>query len=306
MEYTTLAKFLSGEASKEEAALVQQYKKTDPEEYDRLEALWGQKSIKLNQFDSTEAWQKVERGASGAKPQSGRTSKLIALVTALLLVLGALYFMVLKEDSKEIVKVRAMAQGQQVELNDGSIVTMNQGATLSYPKSFRSDLRELHLEGEAFFEVERDESRPFVVHTTHSTVEVLGTSFNIDAEEAETKVEVATGKVRVAHETSQETAILTKNESVTLTPSKLSVDKSADPNFMAWKTGVFRFANASPSQVIADLQTYYGKKISLKNPNASCSFTSTFDNRSLKEIAEIIQLSCDLKLTEKNGSYELY
>ena len=67
----------------------------------------------------------------------------------------------------------------QLVLSDGSKVWVNARSRLTYPVSF-GDVREVTLEGEAYFEVARDEDRPFVVRTENLTVKVLGTEFNIN------------------------------------------------------------------------------------------------------------------------------
>ncbi len=63
-------------------------------------------------------------------------------------------------------------------LADGSIVHLNAGSTIRYPASFDRK-REVYLSGEAFFEVVKNPSRPFLIHLDNGTVKVLGTSFNV-------------------------------------------------------------------------------------------------------------------------------
>lgn len=309
--YNTLAKYLSGEASSEEAALIQQYKQNNSQEYYRLQALWQQnQKIKLTEFDTSQGWLKVQQGATSLNKNGGGGNllKVVAIAAILLLgLLGAYYL--LRQDRTvpvQMAEVLGTEQGQKVSLDDGSMVYLNKGAKLSYPETFDADIRELQLTGEAFFEVHRDPKRPFIVHTPHSDIEVLGTSFNINTDSDETKVAVTTGKVRVENIESEESSVLIKDQSATVTNKELAVFRTVDTNYLAWKTGKFNFENTGLSQVLADLESFYGDKLKLVGDNATCLFTSTFDNRDIKEIAEIIQLSCGLELTEKNGSYELH
>src|SRR5690606_9402920 len=69
----------------------------------------------------------------------------------------------------------------KVQLSDGSFVHLNAGTQLKYPKQFPGSERRVYLEGEAYFEVTHDEDRPFIVETSSSTTQVLGTSFNVSA-----------------------------------------------------------------------------------------------------------------------------
>src|SRR5690606_29105984 len=89
-------------------------------------------------------------------------------------------------------------QKSTITLSDGTTIKLNSGSRLRYPEAFDEGLREVHLEGEAFFDVARNEHSPFVVRTKSVTTRVLGTSFNIEAfPDEQISVTVATGKVEV-------------------------------------------------------------------------------------------------------------
>lgn len=87
-----------------------------------------------------------------------------------------------------------------IYLSDGSVVWLKGESRLNYPKTFTGNTREVTLKGEAFFEVAKDQERPFIIHSANLTTRVLGTSFNIKDYENEQSMEVAvvTGKVAVS------------------------------------------------------------------------------------------------------------
>ena len=87
---------------------------------------------------------------------------------------------------------------KQVTLPDGTVVHLNAGTVMRYPTEFTSDIRLVEMEGEAFFNVMRDEGKPFIVRTRQADVKVLGTSFNVKAyqEDELMAVSVRTGKLR--------------------------------------------------------------------------------------------------------------
>ncbi|MET3115649.1 hypothetical protein AAKU52_003401 [Pedobacter sp. CG_S7] len=87
----------------------------------------------------------------------------------------------------------------KITLSDGSKVWLNAGSKISFPKSFGKSKREISLFGEAYFEVEHEQHRPFIIHTGAIITQVLGTSFNINAYalNKNIKVTVLTGKVAV-------------------------------------------------------------------------------------------------------------
>lgn len=177
-----------------------------------------------------------------------------------------------------------------ITLPDGSIVKLNSGTNIEFPETFKNSSREVFLTGEAFFEVKKDPSRPFIVKTPMITTRVLGTSFNIKAYDDENTVEVtlATGKIGVAVQGAQE---------IVLTPSyQLSYNKltqkithqkvDLDP-YLGWKDGVLRFDNETLITAIPKLEKWYNVRIKLQNQAAeNCSFTGVFSNASLVQVLE--------------------
>ncbi|MBO9631851.1 MAG: FecR domain-containing protein [Chitinophagaceae bacterium] len=85
----------------------------------------------------------------------------------------------------------------QVVLPDGTKVWVNAASSLRYPVAFTGRSREVTIEGEAYFDVKKDEEKPFIVHSRNADVEVLGTAFNVNAYETETLTTLEKGKVSV-------------------------------------------------------------------------------------------------------------
>ncbi|OJV14941.1 MAG: hypothetical protein BGO21_19935 [Dyadobacter sp. 50-39] len=126
---------------------------------------------------------------------------------------------------KLIIRTNDTPAPMWVLLPDGSRVSLQPQATIEYPADFQSDLREISLKGKAFFEVARDERKPFLVYTGEVTTKVLGTSFWVNRVEAGKGVEVSvvTGKVSVFQKDKEKEAasgdlaagvILSRNQSV--------------------------------------------------------------------------------------------
>ncbi|CAN0506351.1 unnamed protein product, partial [Scytosiphon promiscuus] len=110
-------------------------------------------------------------------------------------------------DSPTMVE-KSISAGKKLNftLPDGSVIKLNGQSTLSFKENFQEGLlREVYLEGEAFFNVAKNAKKPFVIHTSYSEVKVLGTSFNVNAfpENKEVKVSVSTGKVLVKQKSNE-------------------------------------------------------------------------------------------------------
>lgn len=306
--YTLLSKYFDGEASLEEEKLIQQFKADNPEEFSTLQSFWKKKELKVKEFDTYKAWNKITKKTPAPKrvllyPYLKYAASVAAVV---LLLIGGLYLFNEQQLKSSIVNLSTQDQQQEITLEDGSIVYLNTNATLSYPEKFSSTDRIVTLTGEAFFDVAKDATRPFIINTNHSEVKVLGTSFNINTVSDHTEITVATGRVEVNSLVSKESSVLLPEQTALVSNSSFEVIPTENTNYLAWKTGVFEFNKTPIQQVVEDLNSYYENKIILSKLDTDCLFTSTFDQRELQEIIEIIQLSCHLQLQQKNTNYELY
>ena len=288
---------------------MEQFKKENLQEYTALKALWSTEKLEIQEFKTDKAWQNVERKATKPKPVSiYRRIRTAAAIAAVFLLVSLLWVTYTNRVDHQplLVEIADTISPKKVELPDGSVVYLNKSAQLSYPKVFEKNQRTVSLQGEAFFEVAKDVERPFTINTKHAEIEVLGTSFNIDTNEDDTEIIVATGKVKVQSHFAQESAILLPKESALISPTALTRFSTEDQNYLAWKTGKFTFQEQAIKDVISELNTFYQNKLVLSKSATDCLLTASFNKDDLKEILEILQLSCSLQLKENDGRYELH
>ncbi|MBC8153929.1 MAG: FecR domain-containing protein [Bacteroidetes bacterium] len=200
----------------------------------------------------------------------------------------------------------------QIRLTDGSVVWLNADSHLWYPKSFRGDLREVTLEGEAFFQVTHDPAHPFVVRLKTGSVRVLGTSFNIRAYPGDSTVEtsVVTGRVAFipAAETvsrpagvpaqpapdTPDTLFLKPNSKAiqSLTRQNMQVQPTVAVNQIAWTESKLVFRNTPMGEVAKTLERWYGTPVTLERESLrQCPLTATFQNQSLREVMSLIAMT---------------
>ena len=184
-----------------------------------------------------------------------------------------------------------------ITLADGSKVKLNAESKLIYPKTFKGYRREIELEGEAFFEIARDEKRPFVVRSGDLVTTVLGTSFNIKAypEDEIIQVAVASGEVVVTKTDSAQTEPyhLTANTVASYNPrnNQVKVESRNVRELLAWKDGVLLFNGEKMVDVAKTLEKWYGVKIILDNPRiGECTVVGEFRNKSLQDMMEVLKL----------------
>ncbi|MEQ8556490.1 MAG: FecR domain-containing protein [Cyclobacteriaceae bacterium] len=188
---------------------------------------------------------------------------------------------------KTIIKEAPAGSKITTRLPDGSIVMLNSGSSISFPESFDGDTREVHLEGEAFFDVQHDPGKPFKVQMDEDVVQVLGTSFNIRSypEDSEVFVAVATGRVSYTIPSGDE-VILEPGRMATYSPGSGSL-KTGEVNIQkvfGWKDKILYFDDSSFDKVITELERWYGVEIVYENDFGSRgTYTEQFDNPTIAE-----------------------
>lgn len=187
---------------------------------------------------------------------------------------------------------------REIILSDSSVVWLNAGSTLRYPETFAGNHRTVDLEGEGFFEVKRDENKPFKIRCREIDVTVLGTSFNIKNYEGETtEVAVATGMVQV--QGSDDKGVrLTANQLVLYNREMglSSVSPVDVEQYTSWRDGTLVFTGRNLKQIGMLLEREYGKKIVLKNKDLQhCMPIGVHHNTSLESVLNSLQFVLNIE-----------
>ena len=158
-----------------------------------------------------------------------------------------------------------------VELCDGTIVYLNSGTRLEFPSRFDGDMRSVSLKGEAYFEVARNESKPFVVEVDEMKVKVLGTAFNIKSyvDEPGVYTTLVQGSVAILRDGQPEKKIKPGEQAYynkgvgTLSVSSVDVNE-----FTAWKDGLFYFKDIALEEILRIVARWYDLEIFYMNQGA--------------------------------------
>lgn len=187
----------------------------------------------------------------------------IAAVIALMV--GSMYGMrefVFHEMSGQMTVFEVPA-GQRINLDlaDGTHVWLNSGSRIEYPVVFGRKSRNVKVSGEAMFDVKSDAGRPFVVETFASTIEVLGTKFNVEADEAAGRFSTALirGKVKVS--TERQEVVLYPDQTVDLVNGKLVVAPTDDPATLLWTEGILSMKNVTFEELMTKFEKLYDVRI---------------------------------------------
>ena len=266
-----LFKYFSNEASAEEVAQIEQWLEEDParqSEFDSAHYLFDAMILHSDELS--------KMTTPGALEKTSRKSKVRRLVyryaaaAAAVVIAGLSGVFVEREINynkmtaqTNVLEVPA-GQRMSVTLSDGTQVQLNGNTRIEYPVIFSRKQRNVKLSGEAFFEVKHDERHPFIVETFASKVEVLGTRFNVYADEASEYFSTALvdGKVRVT--TNDETAeqvVLAPDEMVRFVNNHLVVTKVDAENLISWTEGYINLADTDFESLMHRFENVYGVKI---------------------------------------------
>ena len=325
-----ITRYLAGEAEGDDLVFLAEWLKADPANrqiFDDYRETWEtmEKSRIEDQLDAYHAWEEFEalRENTSGEADHDFSVKLgknrIILTPSRVLRYAAIFFLLsipaiilfhyyTKPATKLLEASQTIVEGT---LPDGSQVTLNSGSHLEYPAVFDRFKRGVQLRGEAYFEVTRNIGKPFVIYYNNARVEVLGTSFyvNTNAENGKMEVILKEGSVSVYFKNRP-------NESVTLTPgekAEVTADQTAirklvneDGNYLAWKTHQLVFNNEDLRQITGTLNKVYHSGIRITNPQlGKCRVTATFDDQTLESVLNVLKATLGLEITSKGNVIEI-
>ena len=160
--------------------------------------------------------------------------------------------------------------GQRAELMlaDGTKVWLNSRSTLTFPGSFKGDIRNVKLDGEGYFAVTKNVEQPFIVETNKCNVKVLGTEFNVMAYAADSVWETSLleGAVEILVPGSNNSGMrLEPNTMASLKGNRLVKGRIKEADYFLWREGLLCFNDISVRDMIEKLKLYYGVDIVVNN-----------------------------------------
>lgn len=199
-------------------------------------------------------------------------------------------------------------------LPDGSTGFMNSGSRLKYPVVFDQQ-RIVELSGEAFFEVVPDKNIPFHIITPNLDLKVVGTTFNVIANENEKTEEIVlqTGRVDVLSKDGKQLAVLSPNDQLTLNTEKQTFSKRTviASQYTAWREGKLVFRNENMQQVARRLSRWYNADVFVKDRLLEdYTFHATFIDEPLDEVLKLISMTTPIiykeerRIVSKDGIYQ--
>lgn len=242
----------------------------------------------------------------------------IAAVLLPLLILNTVVFVQMTRGEREgaAEKVVSVAAGEQlrVMLHDGTNVTLNSGSTLTYPSRFARRERVVSVEGEAFFEVEKDAKRPFRVEAREVSIEVLGTKFNVNTVDnpGATSVYLKEGSVRLTEK------VTDKNARYQMRPGQLAVVSQSTGKYYVdnapnkasiegWMHKRYYYKDAPLAELVRHLERSYGAIFTIDDHKLyEYTYTMSFANESIDDILRQMESITPIRCVNSNNRVTIY
>ncbi len=284
---------------KEEELIAEIYDILQERKLDWELAPWEEEQLKLKIKDKIEHRISVKSADGFIFPAYLKWAASVTII----FILGFLFFMN-EAPEKTIVWVEKSTNDQQkatITLTDGSSILLNTNSRILYPEQFSEEKRQVILEGEAFFEVTNNESQPFEVVSRGVVTQVLGTSFNINAQRgSDVEVAVLSGLVGVSREIDEQekfaivkpnqiARVLSGGDEITIEPVDIN-------HRLAWKSESISFDLVPFEEVVDRLSRLYNLTIDIKgDPVGTWLIRATYSNKSLYTVLYGLKNLVDFK-----------
>lgn len=254
--------------------------------------------------DSERLFRKIQLRKS--KGKTGFSGRILLRVAVILFVAGVFSLVTyhLGQDSRpdeagqtaDLINYTT-AENQQMlfSLPDGSKIRLNENSTLVVSEMTKKGTRDVYLTGEAYFEVYRNEPQPFVVHTEGADVVVLGTKFNVRAQQPDGHVQVAVLEGRVSLQSTgveePVSVLLAKNDFglLNLGNNQITIEKAKVENYLSWMNRRLVYSGESLKQVSRQLENLFNLEIGFGAEDLSeLKLTADFEKGSFESVIETI------------------
>lgn len=309
-----IASYLTGEASGEEIAFLEHWKagsEANRRHFEQFKLIFEHAATTIpgEDFNTDAAWEKVRRKLPGQgrsislRPSNGRILLRFAATLALFITVAVFVYRFSKTPDPETLRVASDQTVLADTLADGSGVYLNKRTTVEYSYDAERKRLTADLAGEAYFDINHDEEKIFIVEAEGTFIRDIGTAFNVQAYPDDKTVEVFVEEGEVIFYTLDDPGITlrAKTRGVYQKDTKRFTIVEERPNITSYKSKIFTFNNQSLQAVVQKLNEVYRTQIEIGKNVKDCRITVSFNDESVDEIAQIIAETLGLSLS-KSGN----
>jgi transmembrane sensor len=316
-----IAKHLAGETSAEENVILKSWleqSQVNRKHYDQFKFIFNKVPVvkEFQQFDADAAWNKV-RTKLHRQPE-GRTVVLkfesapnffwrIAASIVLVMGVGFFAYKIFQPSVTKPIEVITDRKSEADTLPDGSGVFLNKETKLAYAFDKKKKIHKVKLQGEAYFNIQHQDDKKFIVEVGDAFIRDIGTSFNVKAYPESNTIEVVVEEGEVMFYTEKDSGIYLRagGKGIYHKSTKTFTVEEAEPNVTAYKTRFFIFSDTDLATVVQNLNAVYDKKITIGKNLELCRLTVSFNNESIDEIGNVISETLGLTLKDSGQTLVL-
>lgn len=275
-------------------------------DYTYYESIKDNPILLAEKYSAETTFRRIEPAMRTGKPQLP-ILKYAAAIALLVITTFGLYQ--LNKTPENIRVSTSYGEKKQITLPDGSSVIMNSLSSLSYPKNIhKANIREVKLEGEAYFEVTSNKKSPFIVNASETSVKVLGTKFNVSAYLNDDNITTSLyeGSVSVSFESGNSIQLNPGEQAIYNKKNRhVRISEIEDDSQNAWIKGSMYFENISLEDIFRILERE--KNITFKisdNVNKELKLTAKFNhNESIEEMLEHLSRAGGFTFEQQDNTY---
>lgn len=335
VDWDVLARFLAGESPAEEAQGVRAWLAEDPARHDVLSALDSTLDrvvaappadldveaalrtvhARMDQPETPVIPFRAPVRRAAPAPRRSMPTPWLRAAAAIVVLLGVAWFawrmMGPGASSTVVAFSTGVGERDTVRLEDGTTVILGPDSRLALAEEYGKKSREVHLRGEALFDVRHDDARPFTVRAGDALVRDIGTTFSVTADSAAgVRVVVTQGAValRTAEEATSQEVVLRRGDRATLSAGRVRAERAAaTDDDVAWTRGRLVFRDAPFEQVAADLRRWYG--VNLRAADATIAgrrLTASFEGEPSDAVLRVVGLALGAQVEVRGDTAVLH
>lgn len=315
-EITTakLLKYFKGELDQQEAMAIESWASESEENEKTLMSLakvynLGQLARTYTEKEVEDAWKKT-CARLGVAPRARKPLRrqwvFWSMAVAIALLVAVNLALVLNAPvagtDKAIILTSQQGKFVKYTLPDSTVVTLNHNSSLEFPLAFNGDERRIKLNGEGYFDVARDEEKPFIVETGKEIqIKVLGTEFNLQSFSSDDIVQVSliSGSVEISRNgVADFSYIMHPSERFTCNVSnwEMKVETLKGITGVEWMSNKLVFMDTTLKEVARQISNHFGVQVIIEEEGLnSIRFSGSFDNRDLGTVLSYMEQTCGIK-----------
>jgi len=257
--------------------------------------------VKMLDIDTDREWARFKAAAGISEPKTFRLSTLWKAAASIVLIAGASIFAYNQLSAPATETHVASHEAIEATVETSTQISLNRNSRITCTDNRKNGSYNVQLEGEAYFDVEKNPARTFTIDTKDVTVTVRGTSFDVCEQGGSTTVTVTSGNVEVTNHADHQTiGNLTRGKQLVCHKGgKMEVKDVDNFNCLAWKLRKLEFNDQTIGEIMQQLQSAYNIKYRIASDEArNARLTGTFEQQDILSVFKVIEQALDIKISQ--------